>query len=168
MKALVAGWFSFQGMGTTAGDLMVRDVACDWLDDAGFAYDVAVVAPFTHDRGVDWRGAAPGDYDCVLFVCGPIGDGPPVNAFLEHFRDCRKVGLDLTMLQKLADEKLAEAFDYCLTAAARAKATECRLGALDALDALREEFTEAITLAAAATAPPAVSGTSAHRGVSKP
>jgi hypothetical protein len=103
MKALVAGWFSFQGMGTTAGDLMVRDVACDWLDEAGYAYDVAVVPPFTHERGVDWRGAAPSDYDCVLFVCGPIGNGPPVNEFLQHFRDCPKVGLDLTMLQKLAD-----------------------------------------------------------------
>lgn len=103
MKALVAGWFSFQGMGTTAGDLMVRDVACDWLEEAGCAYDVAVATPFTHERGVDWRGAAPGDYDCVMFVCGPIGNGPPVNEFLAHFRDCRKVGLDLTMLQKLGD-----------------------------------------------------------------
>ena len=103
MKALVAGWFSFQGMGTTAGDLMVRDVACDWLEEAGYEYDVAVVAPFTHERGVDWRGATPSDYDCVLFVCGPIGNGPPVNEFLAHFRDCPKVGLDLTMLHKLAD-----------------------------------------------------------------
>ena len=103
MKALVAGWFSFQGMGTTAGDLMVRDVACDWLEEAGWSSDVAVVPPFTHDRGIDWRGAAPGDYDAVLFVCGPIGNGPPVNEFLQHFKDCRKVGLDLTMLQKLAD-----------------------------------------------------------------
>jgi hypothetical protein len=103
MKVLVAGWFSFQGMGTTAGDLMVRDVACDWLEDAGCAYDVAVAAPFTHGRGVDWRGAAPNGYDCVVFVCGPIGNGPPVNEFLAHFHDCAKIGLDLTMLQKLED-----------------------------------------------------------------
>ncbi|MEO6437145.1 MAG: polysaccharide pyruvyl transferase family protein [Tepidisphaeraceae bacterium] len=103
MKALVAGWFSFQGMGATAGDLMVRDVACDWLEEAGYAYDVAIVPPFTHERGLDWRGAAPADYDCVLFVCGPIGNGPPVNDFLAHFHDCPKIGLDLTMLQKLSD-----------------------------------------------------------------
>jgi hypothetical protein len=101
MKALVAGWFSFQGMGTTAGDLMVCDVACDWLEEAGYAYDVAIVPPFTHEHGVDWRGASPSGYDCVLFVCGPIGNGPPVAEFLEHFRDCPKIGLDLTMLQKL-------------------------------------------------------------------
>lgn len=103
MKALVAGWFSFQGMGTTAGDLMARDVACDWLDDAGYTYDVAVVAPFAHESGVDWRGATPDDYDCVLFVCGPIGNGPPVNAFLAHFAGRPLIGLDLTMLQPLAE-----------------------------------------------------------------
>ena len=67
MKALVAGWFSFQGMGATAGDLMARDVACDWLDAAGYAYDVAVVPPFTHPRGVDWRGAAPTTTPRALF-----------------------------------------------------------------------------------------------------
>ena len=53
MKALVAGWFSFQGMGTTAGDLMVRDVVCDWLEAAGFMYDVAIASPFAHERGID-------------------------------------------------------------------------------------------------------------------
>jgi hypothetical protein len=103
MKALVAGWFSFRGMGTTAGDLMVRDVACDWLEEARYDFDVAVAAPFTHARGVDWRAAAPGDYECVLFVCGPIGNGPPVNEFLDHFRDCHRIGLDLSMLQPLKD-----------------------------------------------------------------
>lgn len=103
MKALVAGWFSFQGMGATAGDVMARDVACDWLDEAGYDYDVAVVPPFTHDRGIDWRGATPGDYDCVVFVCGPLGNGPPVSEFLGHFGSCPKVGLDLTMLQPLKE-----------------------------------------------------------------
>lgn len=103
MRALVAGWFSFQGMGTTAGDLMVRDIACDWLESAAFACDVAVVPPFTHPRGVDWHSATPTDYDCVLFVCGPIGNGPPVTDFLAHFRDCPKIGLDLTMLQKVSE-----------------------------------------------------------------
>jgi len=103
MKALVAGWFSFQGMGTTAGDLMVRDVVCDWLEAAGFTYDVAIASPFAHERGVDWRGATPGDYACVVFVCGPLGNGPPVTKFFTHFRNCAKIGLDLTMLQKLGE-----------------------------------------------------------------
>ena len=35
MRALVAGWFSFEEMGATAGDLLARDVVCGWLDEAG-------------------------------------------------------------------------------------------------------------------------------------
>ena len=90
-------------MGATAGDLMVRDLACDWLDDAGYAYDVAVDFPFIHDRGVDWRAAAPDDYTGIIFVCGPLGDGPPATEFFAHFRNCAKIGLDLSMLQKLGE-----------------------------------------------------------------
>jgi hypothetical protein len=53
MKTLVAGWFSFEQMGATAGDLMARDLACDWLERAGHSYDVALAPPFS--GGVDWR-----------------------------------------------------------------------------------------------------------------
>jgi hypothetical protein len=35
MKILVAGWFSFEGMGATAGNLLSKDIVCDWLDQAG-------------------------------------------------------------------------------------------------------------------------------------
>src|SRR5436305_1693050 len=35
VKALVTGWFSFEQMGASAGDLLARDVACKWLRDAG-------------------------------------------------------------------------------------------------------------------------------------
>ena len=56
MKALVAGWFSFPEMGATAGDVLVRDVVCGWLDEAGCPYDVAVADPFTN--GVDWQTVA--------------------------------------------------------------------------------------------------------------
>ena len=57
MKALVAGWFSFEQMGASAGDLMARDLVCEWLDEAGRAYDVALAAPF--EGGVDWRASIP-------------------------------------------------------------------------------------------------------------
>ena len=46
MKALVAGWFSFEDMGATAGDLLARDMACEWLNHAGYTYDVALALPF--------------------------------------------------------------------------------------------------------------------------
>lgn len=41
MRVLVAGWFSFEYMGATAGDLAVRDLASDWLSHAGIEHDVA-------------------------------------------------------------------------------------------------------------------------------
>ena len=89
MKTLVAGWFSFSGMGATAGDLMARDVVCDWLDEADVAYDVALDPPFTSGpggaAGVDWRAADPRHYARVVFVCGPFGNGPPAAEFLAHF-----------------------------------------------------------------------------------
>ena len=99
MKVLVAGWFSFVEMGATAGDLHARDVACRWLEDAGYDFDVAVAPPFTD--GIDWTGTDPADYSHVLFVCGPFGNGFPLTDFLAHFANCRLVGLNLSMLQPL-------------------------------------------------------------------
>lgn len=99
MKVLVAGWFSFAEMGASAGDLLVRDLACEWLDEAGREYDVALAAPF--DGGVDWRSVEPNEYADVVFVCGPFGDGPPITDFLARFDRHRLVGLNLTMLEPL-------------------------------------------------------------------
>ncbi len=60
MKALVAGWFSFEKCNVTAGDLMARDLACEWVERAGYPYDVALVPPFT--GGVDWHSVDPNTY----------------------------------------------------------------------------------------------------------
>ena len=98
-RALLAGWFSFEDMGATAGDLMARDLCSRWMTSAGVAHDVAVAAPFR--GGVDWRAVDPERYDQVIFVCGPFGNGPPVTDFLGRFAGRRLVGLDLTMLQNL-------------------------------------------------------------------
>lgn len=100
-RALVAGWFSFEWMGATAGDLMVRDVTCRWLDGVGREYDVAMAPPFT--GGVDWRAVDPAAYSHVIFVCGPFGNGEPVTAFLERFAGARRIGLNLSMLQPLEE-----------------------------------------------------------------
>jgi hypothetical protein len=99
MKVLVAGWFSFEEMGATAGDLIARDLACQWLERAGRSFDVAHAAPFT--GGVDWRQVDPRAYADVVFVCGPCGNGPPLVEFLDRFAGCRLIGLNLTMLEPL-------------------------------------------------------------------
>ena len=99
MKILVAGWFSFEGMGATAGDLLTRDLVCRWLEEAGRLYDVAVAPPFA--GGVDWRAADPADYSDVVFVCGPFGNGRPIAALFERFAGRRLVGVNLSMLEPL-------------------------------------------------------------------
>jgi hypothetical protein len=109
MKALVAGWFSFEDMGATGGDIIVRDLACEWLRRAGRPYDIAVAAPFS--GGVDWREVDPGAYSHVLFVCGPFGNGDPIPQFLHRFRNARMLGLNLTMLESL---KTWNPFDHLI------------------------------------------------------
>ncbi|MBA3422481.1 MAG: polysaccharide pyruvyl transferase family protein [Thermoleophilaceae bacterium] len=96
MKSLVAGWFSFDEVVATVGDLLARDVLCGWLDRARIAYEVAN-APLV-GGGVDWRAADPADYDRVIFVCGPFGRRPLLEELVERFGDRPLVGVDLTML----------------------------------------------------------------------
>ena len=98
-RALIAGWFSFELMGATAGDIMSCEVVQDWLRSAGCPHDVAFAPPF--EGGVRWQDVDPGDYSHVIFVCGPLGDGPPSNEFFERFSHCHLTGLNLSMLQPL-------------------------------------------------------------------
>jgi hypothetical protein len=101
VRALVAGWFSFEEMGATAGDLLARDLVCEWLREAGLEYDIAVAPPFT--GGVDWQRVEPGSYSHVIFVCGPFGNGWPLTEFLPRFDHARLIGVDLSMLQPLEE-----------------------------------------------------------------
>jgi hypothetical protein len=99
MKVLVAGWFSFEQMGATAGDIIAKDIVCEWLNSAAVRHDVAFAHPFT--GGVNWKHVQPLDYAAVLFVCGPFGNGWPVTEFLSYFAGRKLVGVNLSMLQSL-------------------------------------------------------------------
>jgi hypothetical protein len=99
VTTLVAGWFSFEGMGATAGDLLASEVVQSWLLEAGEEFDVAFAPPFP--AGVRWEDTEPSRYDHVVFVCGPIGDGPPVREFLDRFARSDLIGIDLTMLDPI-------------------------------------------------------------------
>lgn len=100
-KVLVTGWFSFEQMGATAGDLLARDVACEWLTEAGYGYDVALAAPFR--GGLDWRKVEPRDYSHLLFVCGPFHYCEPLTELFGRFPHCTLVGLNLSMLAPLRE-----------------------------------------------------------------
>ena len=95
MRTLVAGWFSFENGHPTAGDLLARDLACRWLEEAGYPYDVALAPPF--QGGVHWRTADPRDYPLVVFVCGPFGKGELEAMFFTRFAESRLIGLNLSM-----------------------------------------------------------------------
>jgi hypothetical protein len=99
MRVLLAGWFSFEQMGASAGDLLVRDLVCVWLVQAGVLYDVALAPPFS--GGVDWQTVNPDRYSHVVFVCGPFGNGWPITEFLPRFARSRKIGINLSMLESL-------------------------------------------------------------------
>jgi hypothetical protein len=98
---LVAGWFSFEYMGATAGDLIARDMVCDWLQEVCITYDIAVATPFQLPGGVNWQEVDPHCYTDVIFVCGPFGNGFPLTDFLNLFSNSRLIGVNVTMLQSL-------------------------------------------------------------------
>lgn len=96
MRVLVAGWFSFEEMGTTAGDVMACNLVREWLAEIGVTHDVAFATSLP--SGVDWRTVCPELYSHLIFVCGPFGNGPPVDTMLRRFSGCRLVGVNLSML----------------------------------------------------------------------
>lgn len=101
MKVLVAGCFSIEGGGATAGDLLAAELVCDWLDLVGCPYDIAVIYPFR--GGIDLRLADPKNYSHAIFVCGPFGRERGGDDFLKRFASCRTIGIDLTMLEPLEE-----------------------------------------------------------------
>jgi len=101
MKVLIAGWFSFEQMGATAGDLYSKDIVCRWLDNENIPYDVAFDGPF--QGGVKWKDVSSEHYSHVIFLCGPFGNGWPVTDFLDYFPDVKLIGINLSMLQALEE-----------------------------------------------------------------
>lgn len=99
MKTLVVGWFSFEDCNVTAGDVMAKDIACEWLEEAGHEYDVALIDRL--EGGVDWRMVDPSNYSHVVFVCGPFPLNKISYDFLQRFDGCRLIGLDLSTIEPL-------------------------------------------------------------------
>ncbi len=98
-RVLVTGWFSWPGMHATAGDLLARDVACDWLVAAGRDFDVANAPGY--GAGVDVGTVDPLRYSELVFVCGPVRAKRPLTDLLKRFAGSRRIGLNVTMLHPL-------------------------------------------------------------------
>lgn len=101
-RVLLVGWFSFDGMGATAGDVLAADTAEAWLQDAGIAVDRAVAPPWSD--GLRWEDADPRSYSHVVFVCGPLRPiGLPLSGFLDRFGAIPFIGLDVTVACPLSE-----------------------------------------------------------------
>lgn len=102
MKALVAGCFSSECGSATAGDLLAAELVCDWLDEFGCPYDIAVSHPFhTRIGSISLDLAIPENYTHFIYVCGPFGNRPGEADLLDRFSNCYTMGIDLTMLEPL-------------------------------------------------------------------
>jgi hypothetical protein len=95
VKALVAGWFSYERSDFTAGDLLASDVVTAWLTAAGLRFDVAVAPPSS--AGVDIRTVRAEDYSVVIFVCGPFMMNLWEAAFLGQFAERFLIGVNVSM-----------------------------------------------------------------------
>ncbi|MBA3363021.1 MAG: polysaccharide pyruvyl transferase family protein [Actinobacteria bacterium] len=93
----MGGWFSFSGVGATVGDLLAKDVVCEWLERADRTYDVAL--DVSYGAGVDWRTVDPSRYSEVIFVCGPFYRSD----LLRRFEGCRLIGVNLSMAEPIRD-----------------------------------------------------------------
>jgi Polysaccharide pyruvyl transferase len=96
-KTLVMGWFSFERADATAGDLIAKNVVCEWLESAGRDYDVALAAPF--EGGIEIESVGGGDYEHVIFVCGPFFR----NDLLRRLEPSKLVGVNLSMVAPVAE-----------------------------------------------------------------
>jgi hypothetical protein len=101
-RAIVIGWFSFELMGATAGDVIAKDLARTWLEDAGYQVDVAVTEPEAEGE-VATHDVVPERYGSLVFVCGPIGDAEPLSGFLSRFDHAQKLALNVSLLQERAE-----------------------------------------------------------------
>lgn len=95
MRALVAGWFSFERSDFTAGDLLACDLVCEWLQEAGYDVDVARVAPL--QGGVRLDAVDPARYSHVVFVCGPFMRNALEDWFLKRFAGCHVTGVNVSL-----------------------------------------------------------------------
>jgi hypothetical protein len=96
LRVLVAGWFSIEGGGATAGDVLVRDIVCAWLGERGIAHDVAQERAI--GEGVDWFRVAPTRYTHLVFACGPVGPELAVAELIERFSGCRRAAVNVTLM----------------------------------------------------------------------
>jgi hypothetical protein len=96
-RALIAGWFSFEEVVATVGDLSGCEVTAAWLGESGWACDVAM-APYM-GVGVDWRAVDPSRYDLLVFTTGPLFHQPQLAALIQRFARCERWAINVSLVE---------------------------------------------------------------------
>ncbi|MET8005439.1 polysaccharide pyruvyl transferase family protein [Nonomuraea glycinis] len=107
--ALIYGWFSYPVPGSTAGDLLAKDVAGQWVLTAGMACHVAVPCP-ARSGEVATGTVDPRRYDVLVFVCGPMPNYP-LRHLVDSFPHARKIALNVSLLR---DAWIQDKFDVVI------------------------------------------------------
>ena len=97
MRVLVVGWSSPLHGEATAGDVLAMDVVSRHLARAGIPHDTAWSEVMCPPGGLLLEHADPQDYTHLVFVCGPATGGP-VAEILRRFSHCRRVAVDVTVV----------------------------------------------------------------------
>jgi hypothetical protein len=103
MRILVVGWFSWHQMGSTLGDDLSLEVACEWLSRADLPFDIALVR--SSPSPAAWSLVDPSLYTHLLWVCGPFLLNPWVAEMLERFSHCKLIGLNISLLNEADRER---------------------------------------------------------------
>lgn len=101
MRALVTGWFGFLHGEATAGDTGAAAAVSSALEEAGIPHDIGR-SPNTRINGPILEEVAPGEYDMLVFVCGPA-HGAQVRALHTRFAHCHRLAVGVSVVDP-ADE----------------------------------------------------------------
>jgi hypothetical protein len=98
VRVLVAGWFSFDEVIATVGDELGADTVARWLRELDVGHDVAWASYLV--RGVHWRDVVPADYTHLIFVSGPVRDGPLLRELCGAFAACQRWAVNVSVVDE--------------------------------------------------------------------
>ena len=108
-RILISGWFSFDLLNNTAGDLLAKQSAIMWATQAGFTCEVAVAKPLAPNE-VATDTVDPNRYDSVVFVCGPL-IALYIVPFIQKFAGIKRIALNVSIM---ATTDLSHEFDVII------------------------------------------------------
>jgi len=96
-RVLISGWFSVDLPHNTAGDLLAKQSAISWAQDAGFECSVAVARPMA-DNEVVTDEQVPDNYGALVFVCGPLTESHLLH-FVKKFSSIKRIALNVSIVE---------------------------------------------------------------------